>query len=152
MRANQFLLFVRSINGTAEPGEADALRLEFGNPRWGQDYDERTLPPELGEAFAARHVSYAKGCYVGQEVMMRIHARGHTNRTWVGLLASGSVTAGSAIRSASREKAGKVTSVARSPEFGVLGAGFVHRDDALDGTEVWIDGFRADVRPFPLRR
>lgn len=59
--------------------------LAAGEPLLGIDCDDRTLPPELGEAFEKKAISYAKGCYAGQEVLMRIHSRGHTNKTLVGL-------------------------------------------------------------------
>ena len=66
--------------------EEEALRIVAGIPAWGEDMGPRTLPPELGADFEARHISYTKGCYTGQEVLMRMHSRGHTNRTWVGLV------------------------------------------------------------------
>lgn len=56
--------------------------LDRESPNWLYDFKEKTLPPELGEAFIREHVSYTKGCYTGQEVLQRIHSRGHTNRTW----------------------------------------------------------------------
>ncbi|MFQ3611901.1 MAG: hypothetical protein SNJ72_10460, partial [Fimbriimonadales bacterium] len=62
---------------------AAVLRYEAGIPRYGVDMTERTLASEMGKPFEASHISYTKGCYVGQEVLMRIYARGHTNRTWV---------------------------------------------------------------------
>ena len=60
---------------TAE--EAEALRIEAGIPKWGHELTSATLLPEaeMGDA-----VSYTKGCYVGQEIVARLHARGHTNK------------------------------------------------------------------------
>lgn len=72
-------------------------RIEAGIPRSGIDFDGRTLPPELGPAFEARHVSYRKGCYTGQEVLMRIHSRGHTNRTLVRIAVQPEFEAGDSI-------------------------------------------------------
>ncbi len=57
--------------------------LEKGIPNWIFDIREKTLPPELGEEFAAKYINYNKGCYTGQEILQRIHSRGHTNRTWI---------------------------------------------------------------------
>ncbi|MCS6920251.1 MAG: hypothetical protein NZM28_10800, partial [Fimbriimonadales bacterium] len=54
---------------------AEVLRYEAGIPKVGVDYTERTLAAEMGEPFVRSHISYTKGCYVGQEVLMRIHAR-----------------------------------------------------------------------------
>ncbi|MFX6234584.1 tRNA-modifying protein YgfZ, partial [Acinetobacter baumannii] len=70
----------------------DQLELRAGNPRLGGDTTQKTLPPELGPAFESRTVSYTKGCYMGQEVLMRIHSRGHTNRTWVCLTSAEPLT------------------------------------------------------------
>jgi len=63
----------------------EVLRYEAGIPLYGVDMNDRTLAPEMGAAFVAKYISYSKGCYTGQEVLMRIRARGHTNRTWVPL-------------------------------------------------------------------
>jgi folate-binding protein YgfZ len=45
--------------------------------------DETNLPQETG--IEARAVSYSKGCYIGQEVLNRVHTMGHVNRNQVGL-------------------------------------------------------------------
>jgi folate-binding protein YgfZ len=56
----------------------ETARIETGIPRFGVDMDETNLPQECGiEKFA---VSFTKGCYVGQEVINRVHAMGHVNR------------------------------------------------------------------------
>ncbi len=48
-------------------------RIENGIPRFGLDMDESNLAPEaLGE----NAISYAKGCYIGQEVIARIRTYG----------------------------------------------------------------------------
>lgn len=56
---------------------AEALRVEAGIPIWGRELSPSVLLPEAGMDNA---VSYTKGCYVGQEIVARLHARGHTNR------------------------------------------------------------------------
>lgn len=62
--------------------ELESMRIASGTPEWTLDILYSTLPPELGPDFDANWVSYNKGCYLGQEVLMRIHSRGHTNWTW----------------------------------------------------------------------
>lgn len=57
--------------------------LEKKMPNWDYDVQYKTLPPELGASIEREFISYNKGCYTGQEVLQRIHSRGHTNRTWV---------------------------------------------------------------------
>jgi folate-binding protein YgfZ len=52
----------------------EIARIEAGIPRFGADMDESNLPPEAG--LDARAVSYSKGCYIGQEIINRIHSFG----------------------------------------------------------------------------
>lgn len=129
-------------------------RLEAGIPRFGDDIDARVLPPELGEAFTARHVSYSKGCYTGQEVLMRLYSRGHTNRTWMALVADDPMTVGDRVAHASREDAGTVTSAAFSPQFGFIAGAMIRREAAFDGELVKVQTasgpIEAEVRNFPL--
>ena len=70
-----------------EEQHAESLRIEAGVPRWGHDLDENTLPPEAG--LERTHIDYAKGCYIGQEVISRLKSIGHVNRRLVGFTASG---------------------------------------------------------------
>ena len=55
----------------------ETLRVEAGLPAWGRELTAAILLPEAGMEDA---VSYTKGCYVGQEIVARLHARGHANR------------------------------------------------------------------------
>lgn len=149
----------RKIESAFEPigGEAyNIARLEAGIPLFGLDAHERTLPPELGPAFETRHVSYNKGCYVGQEVLMRIHSRGHTNKTWVGLIAEGPLEAGGQVSHPQRADAGTVTSAAFSPDYGHIGAAMVRNEAARNGELVRVITERgeveAEVRLMPILR
>ena len=65
--------------GAVPVGEeaAEVLRVEAGVPAWGRELTESVLLPEAEMSDA---VSYTKGCYVGQEIVARLQARGHTNR------------------------------------------------------------------------
>jgi len=56
----------------------EVARIEAGIPRFGLDMDETNIPLECG--IEARAVSYTKGCYIGQEVLNRIHTLGHVNQ------------------------------------------------------------------------
>lgn len=55
----------------------ESTRIVAGTPRWGVDFGPDTLPQEAGLNAA---VDYEKGCYLGQEVVARLHYRGHTQR------------------------------------------------------------------------
>ncbi len=69
-----------------DPATAETLRVEAGLPCYGIDMDETVLAPEANLANA---ISLTKGCYVGQEIVARIDARGHTNRALTGLILDG---------------------------------------------------------------
>lgn len=64
---------------------AEVVRLEAGVPRWGREFTEETLPPEAG--LDRTHIDYAKGCYIGQEVISRLKSVGHVNRQLTGFVA-----------------------------------------------------------------
>lgn len=61
----------------ATPEDARLVRIENGKPRYGEDILETSLPQETGQMHA---VSFNKGCYLGQEIVERIRARGRVNR------------------------------------------------------------------------
>lgn len=129
-------------------------RLEAGIPEFGRDYTSANMPPEMGVAFESKHVSYSKGCYTGQEVLARIKARGHTNRTWVGLVSASPLDEGAAILHLRNKEVGRVTSAVLSPDLGYIGAGFVRNEAAYDGEQVRISNtsgeVEAEIRQMPL--
>lgn len=69
-------------------GALETLRVEAGRPRYGAELGEEVIPTEAFEAsgLMERAVSFTKGCYTGQEVIVRIAHRGHVNRNLRGLL------------------------------------------------------------------
>ena len=134
---------------------ANALRIEAGTPLFGVDMTTDTIPLEAG--IESRAISMTKGCYVGQEVIVRILHRGHGRvvRRLVGLVIDPGdpPLAGTPIFSASQE-VGVVTSAAWSPVLGqAIALGYVHRDSGEPGTHVRIgsaDGPNARVQHPPL--
>ena len=62
----------------------ETLRVEKGRPAFGKDMDENTIPVEAG--IQGRAIDYQKGCYTGQEVIIRVRDRGHVSRELRGLL------------------------------------------------------------------
>jgi folate-binding protein YgfZ len=124
----------------------EIARIEAGVPKQGVDFGPKTLPPELGTAFEGRHVSYTKGCYVGQEVLMRLHSRGHTNKTWMGLVADAQLEPGARVSHASREDAGQVTSAALSPTYGPIGAAMLRNESAKAGEQVTVHTSAGEVK------
>jgi folate-binding protein YgfZ len=61
----------------------NATRIEAGRPFFGIDFDDSVLPAETGQL--SRAVSFTKGCYLGQEVVARMHARNVVARQIVGI-------------------------------------------------------------------
>ena len=118
------------------------LRVEAGRPVFGTDMDEGTIPTEAG--IDDRAIDHGKGCYTGQEVIVRIRDRGHVNRK-LERLELGDVpapAAGTELLAAdgSGRAVGRITSVVESPKHGgVLALAYVmrgHERVLLDGREV----------------
>lgn len=108
----------------------DVLRIEAGVPRWGAELDETTIPleAELGE----RAISTTKGCYTGQEVIIRILHRGHVNWHLRGLrLGDAPVPAkGDTLTRPDADKVvARITSACVSPRFDqTIALGYVRRE------------------------
>jgi len=131
---------------------AEAIRIESGVPLFHRDMDEETIPLEAG--IEPRAISFTKGCYVGQEVIIRVMHRGHGRvaRKLVGVTIDGDrvPASGAAIHAADRE-IGRVTSATRSPALDrPIALGYVHRDFVAPGTEVTVDGASARVTAVPF--
>jgi folate-binding protein YgfZ len=131
---------------------AEAIRIEAGVPRFGRDMDEDTIPLEAG--IETRAISFSKGCYVGQEVIIRVLHRGHGRiaRKLMGLrIESGAVpSAGTPVRDGTRD-IGRVTSSARSPAAQQpIALAYLHRDFLTPGTTVSVNGATAVVTELPF--
>jgi len=120
----------------------EVVRIESGVPRFLADMDTDTIPLEAG--IEDRAISFTKGCYVGQEVIVRVTHRGggRVAKRLVRWKADPSAAVvplpGARIVSGDRD-IGKVTSAAFSPEReAVVGLGYVHRDFVTPGTEVTV--------------
>lgn len=123
-------------------GVWSTLRVEAARPAYGTDMDEDTIPVEAG--IAERAIDHTKGCYTGQEVIVRIRDRGHVNR-YLRQLHLGDVPTpprGTELLAAdgSGKVVGAITSAVQSPERGgVLALAYVRRDVErvlLDGQEI----------------
>lgn len=113
------------VTGTAAAWEV--ARVEAGRPVWGRDMDDTTIPQEanLGE-FGA--LSFNKGCYTGQEVVARIHFRGHVNRHLRVLSSKVSLPEAAEIQDASGKTIGDVRTSVISPSLGPLAIAMVRRE------------------------
>jgi hypothetical protein len=117
--------------------EYEQARIGSGEPQWGVDVDEKTIPQEMGLVEAT--VDFDKGCYLGQELVARINSRGHVNRHLRLLDLEGPVEPGAMIVSGGNE-VGTVTSVT-----GGLGMALI-RHEVKPGERVAVGGVGAVVR------
>ncbi len=131
--------------------EADALRIEAGIPRFHRDMDEQTIPLEADLASA---ISFTKGCYVGQEVIVRVLHRGHGRvaRKLVGLRVDArQVPAAGAVVHAADRVIGHVTSATLSPRLDQpIALAYLHRDFIEPGTVVSVGAASATVTALPF--
>jgi len=113
----------------------DILRVEAWRPRFGTDFDQESILPTTNDW---QRVSLHKGCYVGQEVVARIHTYGEAPRQLVHLLFDGppQPLAGAALL-LDGKTLGHVTSWVWSPMRNQgIGLGTVRRKAAVDGQEM----------------
>ena len=127
----------------AEHAAIEAARIEAGYPLFGVDMTGETIPLEAG--IEDRAISLSKGCYVGQEVIIRVLHRGH-GRVAKKLVAlrmqrerPQEVPARDARIFSEDRNVGVVTSAAVSPLLGPIALGYVHRDFAAPGTSVEVE-------------
>jgi len=110
------------------------LRILEGTPLYGTDIRDRELPQETGQT---RALHFAKGCYLGQEIVERIRSRGNVHRTFSAFRLEGDLPAAGSLLEANGKQVGELTSVVAVPlpeNTGgkvQLGLGYVRRD-ALD--------------------
>jgi folate-binding protein YgfZ len=102
----------------------NAARIEAGRPMFGIDFDDTILPAETG--LMDRAVSLTKGCYLGQEIVARMHARGQLAKQIVGFRMEGDFLplAGTAVYDEQSNAIGGVTSSTMSPILSDAAIGF----------------------------
>lgn len=134
----------------ATPADLAMARVAAGVPEIGTDTGLTTLVQETG--LEGEAVSFDKGCYLGQETVARAAFRGRVNRLLRGLaLVAPAPAVGAIVRAGGRE-VGRLTSVAETPDLGVVGLAVLRRE-VSPGDLVDIEGAGAPARvvelPFP---
>ena len=120
----------------------EVIRIERGVPRFLADMSEDTIPLEAG--IEDRAISFSKGCYVGQEVIVRVTHRGGGRVAkklvrWIADPSADIVPLPESRIFSFDKDIGRVTSAAFSPNVNrVVGLGYVHRDFVESGTEVTV--------------
>ena len=169
--ADAFRAELEAIGAFEIPDELyEILRIENGVPKYGVDMDESTVVLETGLDEA---VSFTKGCYIGQEIIARIHFRGHVAKQLTGLILSSPAHEGRAgwllseppaiaggltpdfqhaeLKTIDGKNAGKITSVTFSPTLGkTIALAFVRYDYLAEGTELRINERTATVKNLPF--
>ena len=141
--ADKLIAAAKQIGGRAVGWTAfETMRIGAGIPRFGADMDETNIPLECG--IESRAVTYNKGCYIGQEVINRIHSVGHVNRELRGLRLADDLKAlparGDKLFHAGKE-VGYVTSAVKSPTLNAnIALAYVRREVNQIGNELTLQG------------
>jgi folate-binding protein YgfZ len=152
--AEDFLKELENQNAARISAELyEVLRVEQGIPLYGVDILETTIVPETG---LPEIISYHKGCYIGQEIIARIHFRGHIAKQLTGLVfAEPQIPAvdliGQELKSTDEKNAGKITSVVFSPKINKqIALAFVRYDYLAEGTELKVGDLTVKVKNLPF--
>lgn len=137
--ADKLIAAAKDIGGRACGWTAfETARIEAGIPRFGVDMDETNLPMECGIEQSA--MSFNKGCYIGQEVLNRVHTIGHVNKELRGLRLSDDLKGQPQAKDKlfhNGKETGYITSVIKSPMLNAnIALGYVRREANQIGTEL----------------
>lgn len=129
--------------------ELECLRIEAGLPRYGVDVDEKNFPFETP---LSQLIDYEKGCYVGQEPVARVHARGAPSKELRGLSISGEeeISEGAQLLDAEGKEAGSLRSRCRSPRLGWIALAYVKRGHLEGGTALQVEGRPCEIQDLPF--
>jgi folate-binding protein YgfZ len=127
----------------------ESYRIARGVPRYGLDLRERDLPQETGQEHA---LNFSKGCYIGQEIVERIRARGNVHRTLIGFEVQGEPPQpGTKIR-ANDKDVGEITSATRVPgSERTIALGYLRLEVGSAGTAVQAGEQNATVASLPFQ-
>jgi tRNA-modifying protein YgfZ len=128
----------------ADIATAETVRIENAKPRYGVDITEMSIPQETQQMHA---VHPSKGCYIGQEIVERVRARGHLNKMLYPLEIAGEFAPPPGLPiQADGKDVGTITSAAFSPLKGKVVALGIVRTEAVNGP-LTVNGASAVVRP-----
>ena len=123
--------------------EYERLRIGAGEPRWGVDVDEGTIPHASG--LVAASVDFTKGCFLGQELVARIDSRGgNTPKNLLLIEAESALSPGDQVV-ADGEEMGEVTSASDGIGLAML------KRDVSPGDRVEVNASAAVVRELPAK-
>jgi folate-binding protein YgfZ len=147
-------LWAALIAAGAKPVGSEAyekVRVLLGMPRYGLDIGDRDLPQETAQD---RALNFRKGCYVGQEIVERIHSRGKVHRSLAGLIIEGiAPVSGTAVQSGGKQ-IGEVRSVATLPVNGssrTFALASLRRGALPNGAELQVGDATAKLSELPFK-
>ncbi|MBA4292653.1 hypothetical protein C0431_06740 [bacterium] len=140
--------YLESVPDVLSESELFDFEILAGIPRFGFEIGPKTLPPELGPNFDREFINYEKGCYTGQEVLQRIHSRGHTNKTLVGLLSDCELKVGEVVSGG--QKVGIIHRVAHSVQHGFLATATLRNEFTGSGSQLKWESGTATVQSLPF--
>jgi folate-binding protein YgfZ len=120
----------RPAGREASEEELEVLRILARTPRFGREIDDRVLPAEAG--LVERAVSFTKGCYPGQEPVVRLHHRGHANRGLRVLELEGEPPEYDTEVRHGERIVGRITSTARDADGKIAALAYIRVDVARD--------------------
>jgi folate-binding protein YgfZ len=132
---------------------AEVFRIERGIPRWGRELTNEIIPVEAN--LEESSIDYAKGCYIGQEVVSRMKMSGQRNKSLCGLvsLSGAALESGAHLTSESdpAKDVGWITSATKSARLGKeIGLGFVKRGYNDAGNNLSAAGIPVAVVELPF--
>ncbi|QHN05275.1 folate-binding protein YgfZ [Granulicella sp. WH15] len=136
----------------ASSADVEQLRILEGTPLYGTDIRDKELPQETDQT---RALHFAKGCYLGQEIVERIRSRGNVHRTFSGFKLTGELPPAGAALTSEEKPVGELTSVARInlPSGPIqLALGYIRREALDRATPIQYPGGTATPMqlPFPI--
>ncbi len=129
----------------------EMFRVAAGVPKYGQDITDKYIPQET-EQFHA--LNFAKGCYLGQEIVERVRSRGAVHRHFAGFAIAGSAPQPGAEVQVDGKRVGEITSARTVPVNGrqqTLALGYIRKESGEPGTTVQVNGAEARVFQPPYK-
>ena len=157
----QYLIWIRPVQVTSlwsalrEVGATpcgttalETLRILTGRPRYGVDIRDRDLPQETNQT---RALHFAKGCYLGQEIVERIRSRGNVHRSFTGFVLNGGAPEPGTSLLVDGKSVGELTSVTDSPDGRRVGLGYARREFIERGVAFDYEGGTAKTASLPFQ-
>jgi folate-binding protein YgfZ len=138
----------------AKPVGTEALemfRIAAGVPKYGQDITDKYIPQETEQLHA---LHFAKGCYLGQEIVERVRSRGAVHRHYAAFAIDGPAPSPGTEIQVDGKRAGEITSARIIPVNGhqqTLALGYIRKESGEPGTVVQVEGKEARVFAPPFK-